>query len=456
MREKGIDISGQLSKAFDWDLATRLTSITQGMEVAALDWDGFGSLTGLTAGGVTRTYVWCYALAFPQMAVEREKGVDRRYFVHDPAGRLLYAVEAATSERRFFHYDERSNTAFVTDDAGTVVASFAYSPYGDVAASGPEAADQPFTFAGEWGGFSLGSLGSIGEGLFVMHRRVYDARTAAFLSRDASFPHLHPLTIDPYQYAARDPLRFFDPAGNEPQSPDAASQNASTGSGLATAAQVVNDVTTTAAVVGSELGDHAEEVAKAANRALGASDTLAGAAGELIEAQRGGSEATAKVLKTAEGYRETFDALDARATKLAGAADTLKTVGKVGNVLGAVDIGSTLWTLFDKNRQANAFRTDMEEQLYRAYVERCVTAVEIYLRAKRSETWLISQLNLSRYALERELLWSNYLGGIDSQIDFWTAVGDIYGSFVPGFGLVGTEAIAESAHRNVWSKVYGN
>lgn len=438
------------TRTFTWDLATRLTSIVQGSATTALGWDGFGSLVSRTAGGTTRTFVWNYALAFPEIAIERQAGVDRRYFVHDPAGRLLYAVDAATNQRRFYHYDERSNTAFVTNGAGAVVASFAYSPYGDVASSGAEAADALFTFAGEYGGFALGN------GLFVMHRRVYDAHTAAFLSREASFPHLHPLTINPYQYAARDPMRFFDPAGNDVQSPDAANQHGDGASGLVVAQNTVGGTLSTVGIVGAELGDHADEVAAAASRALGAGLSLDAEAGKVVDGMKGGVKAVFPVLETAEKYEKAFTELDARATKLANVADTLKAVGKVGDAFTAVDIGVALWTLFDKSLKANAFRNELEISLYRSYITRSATAWEIYKRGKKSDEWLKSMLSMARLELQQQLLWTDVLDGIDFQINFWTAVGDIYGAFVPGFGLVGTEGVANAAHQHVWSKVYGN
>lgn len=41
-----------------------------------------------------------------------------------------------------------------------------------------------------------------------------------------------------------------------------------------------------------------------------------------------------------------------------------------------------------------------------------------------------------------------------SRSSFWTAVGNIYGAFVPGFGFVGTEATANAAREHVWMPVF--
>jgi hypothetical protein len=47
-----------------------------------------------------------------------------------------------------------------------------------------------------------------------MRARYYDARTAAFLSREPLWPLLAtPGALNPYQYAARDPNRFVDITG---------------------------------------------------------------------------------------------------------------------------------------------------------------------------------------------------------------------------------------------------
>jgi RHS repeat-associated protein len=69
--------------------------------------------------------------------------------------------------------------------------------------------DQPFTFVGEYGVRQEGDTG-----IYQMRARYYDPQTIRFLSRDPFGPNLiEPKSINPYAYAAQNPLSFIDPTG---------------------------------------------------------------------------------------------------------------------------------------------------------------------------------------------------------------------------------------------------
>lgn len=440
--------TGGAGRSYGWDLASRLASVVEGATTTTLGWDAFGRLTSFDRGATNRDYVWNYALPFPAVSIELEDGVPLRHYVHHPSGRLLYWVDAADGARHFPLFDERGNTVLVTNGAGAVEAGYAYSPYGAVAASSP-GFDNPRTFVGEWGGHALGG------GLYVFGRRVYDADTAAFLSRDPAHPHLHPLTFNPYQYAGRDPMSRFDPLGADPVDAAAANQNASSqGGALDTARNALSTVTSVSDIAGAELGTAADETARAATRALGASDVLSHTAHEFIADNLGGNATSRRVLKRAEEYMSEFQRLDARADKLAGASRTMKAVGAAGNAFTALDIGIELHKLFDRIFEAHAINDQIVIGLYRSSINQTAAAFEIFERGKQNEYWLRKQLIDIQYNLKMQLLWQGYLHSVENHINFWTAVGNIYGAFVPGFGFVGTEAIAESAHRNIWNPVF--
>lgn len=90
---------------------------------------------------------------------------------------LLYSIEASTNSRSFYHYDEMGNGIFVTDDAGAVMGSYSYSPYGQLMVSAG-ALDNPFTWQGQYG------VMDEGNGLYYMRARYYDSTTGRFISRD--------------------------------------------------------------------------------------------------------------------------------------------------------------------------------------------------------------------------------------------------------------------------------
>jgi len=160
------------------------------------------------------------------------------------------------------------------------------------------------------------------------------------------------------------------------------------------------------------------------------------------------------VLKRAEEYMSDFQKLDARADKLAGQSRTLKAVGAAGKGLTALEIGTEVYKLYDKIFEAHAFNDEMERGIYQTFVNQSKAAWEIYKRGLQNEFWLRKQLIHIKYQRDIALLWQGYLYSVENHINFWTAVGNIYGAFVPGFSFVGTEGVANAAHRHVWMKVY--
>ncbi len=193
------------TRTYTWDLASRLTTYTEGGGTVSFVYNGMGMRTSRTQDGTIRSYVWNYILSLPSVSVVREKGGDIRYFVHTPEGALLYSIDVDTDARSFNHFDEMGNTTFVTSDDGTLIASYAYSPYGQLIAS-TGSLDNPFTWQGQSG------VMDEGNGLYYLRARYYNADTARFISRDL-IRSIHPLEVNPYQYANANPLKFIDPSG---------------------------------------------------------------------------------------------------------------------------------------------------------------------------------------------------------------------------------------------------
>lgn len=195
------------TRTYVWDLASRLTSYTEGGDAVSFTYDALGYRLTRSAAGVTRAYVWNEALELPSVSIEKQAGTDLYYYVHTPGGRLLYRVDAVSNARAFYHFEAMGNTQFVTNDAGEIIAAYAYTPYGERTASSGSL-DNPFTWQGEAGVFDETN------GLYYARARYYDSPTGRFLSRDP-LESLDPRAVNPYQYAAGNPLLFVDPLGSQ-------------------------------------------------------------------------------------------------------------------------------------------------------------------------------------------------------------------------------------------------
>lgn len=197
---------------FAWNAASHLTRVN----AVTNAYNGAGNLlTRATVSGTVR-YHYNHALGSAPIVAEQNAGTGQflRYYVWTPDGRLLYMIDAAAGNAVFyFHFDRVGSTLALTSAAGAVTDAYAYSPFGVlVARTGTN--PQPFTYAGRYG------VRSEPAGLYQMRARYYDPTSARFLSRDPVWPRPRdPHSLNPYVYAANNPLLHVDPTGGEPWSP---------------------------------------------------------------------------------------------------------------------------------------------------------------------------------------------------------------------------------------------
>jgi len=208
------DARGRLTaspgRAFSWDGASRLT----GIGAVALSYNGLGDLVTRTESGVATRYFYNYAVGLAPIMAERNENSAQvqRYYVWTPGGRLLYVIDATNGNAvRHLHCDRLGNTLALTDSAGAVTDSYAYTPYGTlIGRTGNN--PQPFTYVG-----AFGVRSEPAANLFHMRARYYDPVSGRFLSHEPLWPNLRqPRGLDPYQYAYGDPTRFTDRTGLDP------------------------------------------------------------------------------------------------------------------------------------------------------------------------------------------------------------------------------------------------
>ncbi len=199
------------ARTYVWDAASRLQQVTLGGTVDYV-YDGLNMPVSRTENGQTTDYAWNNILGTPSISVLSRAGQDIYYYVHTPDGKLLYAITPG-GNRTYYHYDQAGNTLFLTNDSGAVVATYAYSPYGEIL-SESGSIENPFTFGGE-----NGVVRDVTTGLYNMRRRWYDPETARFVSREPE-PGFAPVRLNPYAYARSNPLRYSDPTGREDEEND--------------------------------------------------------------------------------------------------------------------------------------------------------------------------------------------------------------------------------------------
>ncbi|MCB1672381.1 MAG: RHS repeat protein [Pseudomonadales bacterium] len=192
---------------YNWNMDSRLLSYLDNGATVSMTYDALGRRLSRTSSGVSRAYVWNYALTLPSISIVRQGGSDLRYYVHAPGGALLYSIEAADDARHFYHFDASGNTLYLTDDSGTVTDAYAYTPFGTLLAQTGNT-DNPFTFAGQ-----MGAMQETPTGLYYIRARYYDAVVARFLTRDPARRSPVPGEANVYGYARMNPILFGDPSG---------------------------------------------------------------------------------------------------------------------------------------------------------------------------------------------------------------------------------------------------
>jgi RHS repeat-associated protein len=126
----------------------------------------------------------------------------------DGTNRYLYAMGRIAQQTpnglQYFLPDALGSARQLTGVAGALALVQSFDPYGGLLASQGSAAT-PYGFTGEWGDAS---------GLLYLRARYYLPQAGIFTTRDP-FPGFTtlPVTLQPYLYAAGNPLRYTDPSG---------------------------------------------------------------------------------------------------------------------------------------------------------------------------------------------------------------------------------------------------
>lgn len=182
--------AGALS--YTYDQANRLVSHTTGASSTTYTYNGDGLRVG-RAGPSATAFRWAVNGGLPLLLVDGTTA-----YIYGASSQPIAKLDG-TAELTY-HHDQLGSTRAITNDAGTVIATYTYDAYGAPAGTTGSIA-QPFGYAGEYQDTE--------SGLIYLRARFYDPETGQFLTRDP----LEAITRSPYGYVGNNPLNFTDPSG---------------------------------------------------------------------------------------------------------------------------------------------------------------------------------------------------------------------------------------------------
>ena len=195
------DDEGRLTNGYGatyaFDDEHRLTEIGND---AQFIYDGRGNRVEAVRNGVVTRYI--YDASGNLLAEADGENRITRYYIY---GRGLMAMTTTSDDRAYcYHYNATGSTIALTDDAGSMVNSYAYDPFGKIT-DRQEQVEQPFTFVGQYG------VMTEPNGFYYMRARYYDPQVGRFISED-------PIGLDGgdvnlYVYAGNNPIMGVDPWG---------------------------------------------------------------------------------------------------------------------------------------------------------------------------------------------------------------------------------------------------
>ena len=196
---------GEKDYVYDW--ANRLIQVEEsGQVLAEYTYDAVNRRVTKTVGTTVTTYIYDET----EVIEEYTGGTFSRSYVYSSSIDKPILLETGS---QFYYYiaDRQGSVWGLTDNTGTLVESYEYTPFGlmtiydsqglDITATG-SAIGNPFGYTGRrWDSES---------GLWYYRNRMYSAELGRFLQRD---PAGYVDGLNLYQYTINNPLRFTDPDG---------------------------------------------------------------------------------------------------------------------------------------------------------------------------------------------------------------------------------------------------
>jgi RHS repeat-associated protein len=121
-------------------------------------------------------------------------------FIYGPCRTTIEQINNTTGTVQYLHHDQQGSTRLITGSTEKTEATFTYGPYGELTGS-TGTATTPLGYDGQYT--------SPDTGLIYLRNRVYDPKTAQFLSVDP----LEAISGEPYAYTGDNPVNREDAFG---------------------------------------------------------------------------------------------------------------------------------------------------------------------------------------------------------------------------------------------------
>ncbi|RKQ84579.1 RHS repeat-associated core domain-containing protein [Brockia lithotrophica] len=144
-------------------------------------------------------------MGLSRVLVREDDNGEKTYYVYG----LGLIGEESGGEFRAYHYDLRGSMITLSGFLGEVRDRFWYGPYGELLRHVGES-QTPFLYNGRDG------VMTDPNGLYYMRARYYSPEIKRFVSKDRRASDIFdPLSLNPYIFAADNPVIFIDPLGRD-------------------------------------------------------------------------------------------------------------------------------------------------------------------------------------------------------------------------------------------------
>ena len=198
-------ITGLAGNTYSYNDRDQITAIT-GTQAASYAYNGEGHRVSSNLNGQLTRFVIDSNRGLPEVLAETDSaGVVLRNYIYGYG--LVEQIDSA-NVAHYYHYDPTGSTLALSNTAGVVTDSYAYTPYGETTASGTTV--NPFRYVGK-----LGVMDD-GNGMQYMRARYYRPEVARFMSLDQLAGSAdRPQSLNRYAYALGNPVMGVDPSGLE-------------------------------------------------------------------------------------------------------------------------------------------------------------------------------------------------------------------------------------------------